>query len=320
REEIDRDFFLRRVCEAWEYRVKLGCTDLCRAVFAEADMLPAFIVDKYGEYLSIQTLSRFMDDRKDMLCDILREVMAPKGIYERNDVQVREKEGLEQKKGFIGEPFNTDVIVNENGLLISVDIANGQKTGYFLDQRENRAALKEYTGDMVLDCFCHTGGFGLHSAMYGAKDVECVDISAQALEAVRRNALLNRMGDIVRTTKDDVFELLRRYVREGRQYDTVILDPPAFCKTKSAVAGAARGYKDINMYGMQLVRKGGFLITCSCSHYMTERLFMKLLRDASIDCRRDCRIMEIRGQCRDHPVPLYDSESSYLKCVILQVN
>jgi len=318
REEIDRDFFVRRIKDAWNYRVKLGCTKLCRVIFAEADMLPAFIVDKYGDYLSIQTLTRFMDDKKAMLCEILNEVIAPKGIYERNDVAIREKEGLPQIKGFLSKPFDTTVTVSENGVKIAVDIANGQKTGYFLDQRENRAALREYTGDTVLDCFCHTGGFGLHAAMFGAKDVECVDISETALESVRRNAALNGF-DAVRTTQADVFDLLRQYARDGKQYDTVILDPPAFCKTKSAVAGAARGYKDINMYGMQLVKRGGFLITCSCSHFMTEKLFMKLIRDASIDCRRECRIMEIRSQCRDHPIPLYDSESAYLKCIVLQV-
>ena len=319
-EEINEDFFRKRLREAWDYRCALGFEDSCRVVFGEADRLPALIVDKFGEYLSVQTLALGIDRRLELLVRLLDELLSPKGIYERNDVPIREKEGLSQRRGFLKGPFDPIVEIRENGARMLVDIENGQKTGYFLDQRENRAAIRPYVKDArVLDTFCHTGGFAVHAGLYGAKSVEAVDISDTALALAKRNASLNGLENVISTVEANVFDLLREYEGRGEQYDTVILDPPAFCKSKSTLPGAWRGYKEINLRGMKLVRPGGFLVTCSCSHYMTQELFLQMLREAASDCRRDVRIVELRTQSRDHPAPLYESESVYLKCVILKV-
>lgn len=319
-EEINREFFRKKIQQAWDYRKKLVDTSSCRVIFGEADFLPALIVDKFGDYLSIQTLSLGIEKYKDMIVELLEEIIEPKGIYERNDVQIREKEGLDQKKGFIKGPFDTNVEIMENEVKMLVDIENGQKTGYFLDQRENRAALKPFVkGARVLDTFTHTGGFALHAAHYGASEVTAVDISEHAIEYVKKNAELNGLQDKIKGVVGNVFDVLKEYQLAEEKFDVVILDPPAFCKTKAAVEGAYRGYKDINLRGMKIVKPGGFLVTCSCSHYMYPGLFMEMLQDAAKDAKRMVRQVEFRTQAKDHPVLYGSDESMYLKCVILQV-
>ncbi len=269
----DKDFYLSALSSANAYRRRLGYDNCYRMVFAEADNLPALIIDKYGDYLVIQCLSLGIDLRKKLICECLVELFHPKGIYERSDVAVRKKEGLAEIKGLLyGEVPDYCEIV-ENGLKMLVDVKNGQKTGYFLDQKENRFAVRKYCAgaDEVLDCFCNSGGFSLNASTVAKKVVAC-DISPLALKNVEDNAKLNGIENIT-TLQGDVFEVLRTFRREKRQFDTVILDPPAFCKTADEVRDAYRGYKDINLTAMKLVKSGGFLITCSCSHYMTMPLF-----------------------------------------------
>ncbi|HYF81963.1 MAG TPA: class I SAM-dependent rRNA methyltransferase [Clostridia bacterium] len=319
-EEINKEFFRKKILQAWEYRKKLVDTSSCRVIFGEADFLPALIVDKFSDYLSIQTLSLGIEKYKDIIIELLEEILEPKGIYERNDVQIREKEGLEQKKGFIKGPFDTTVEIMENEVKMLVDIENGQKTGYFLDQRENRAALRPFVKDArVLDTFTHTGGFALHAAHYGAKEVTAVDISEHAIEYVKRNAAINGLQYKINGVVGNVFDVLKEYQLANEKFDVVILDPPAFCKTKSAVEGAYRGYKDINLRGMKILKPGGFLVTCSCSHYMYPGIFMEMIQDAAMDAHRIVRQVEFRTQAKDHPVLYGSDESMYLKCVILQV-
>ncbi len=319
-EEINKDFFRKRILQAWDYRKKLVDTSSCRVIFGEADFLPALIVDKFADYLSIQTLSLGIEKYRDIIVELLEEIIEPKGIYERNDVQIREKEGLEQKKGFIKGPFDTTVEIMENQVKILVDIENGQKTGYFLDQRENRAALAPFVkGGRVLDTFTHTGGFALHAAHYGAEEVTAVDISPHAIEFVKRNAEINGLQDKIKGVVGNVFDVLKEYQTTEEIFDVVILDPPAFCKNKSAVEGAYRGYKDINLRGMRILKPGGFLVTCSCSHYMYPGLFMEMIQEAARDAHRMVRQVEFRTQAKDHPVLYGSDESMYLKCVILQV-
>ena len=320
REDINREFLAKKIQAAFAYRKKLGLDSAYRAVFAEADYLPALIIDKYGDCFVLQTLALGMDRRKDDIVDILKQLASPRCIYERNDVPLREKEGLAQQKGVLYGEAPGIVTIRENGIKMLVDIENGQKTGYFLDQRENRAAIAPFCRDAdVLDCFCHTGGFAVHAAHYGAKSVEAVDISPLALQYVRENAALNCF-DTIQSKQANVFDLLNDYERDGRRFDTIILDPPAFCKNKAALPGAYRGYKEINLRAMKLVNPGGFLITCSCSHYMTPELFRKMLQEAASDVRRSVRIVEIRYQAKDHPVAVTADESLYLKCMILQIN
>ncbi len=319
-EEINKEFFRKRITDAWNYRKLLVDTGSCRVIFGEADLLPALIVDKFGDYLSIQTLAFGIEKYKDIIVELLQEIIQPKGIYERNDVQIREKEGLEQQKGFLTEEFDTTVEINENGIRLMVDIANGQKTGYFLDQRENRAALAPLVkGGRVLDTFTHTGGFALHAAYYGAEEVTAVDISEHAIEYVNRNAELNGLQHKVKGVVANVFDYLKECQVKNEKFDVVVLDPPAFCKTKAALEGAYRGYKEINLRGMKLVKPGGFLVTCSCSHYMTPTLFEQMLQDAARDAKKVVRLVEYRNQAKDHPMLLGSNESLYLKCYILQV-
>jgi 23S rRNA (cytosine1962-C5)-methyltransferase len=250
----------------------------------------------------------------------LQEIVQPKGIFERNDVQIREKEGLEQKKGFLLGEFDPIVEIMENEIRMLVDIENGQKTGHFLDQRENHAAIKPLVKDArVLDTFTHTGGFALHAAYYGAKEVTAVDISEHAIDYVMRNAELNGLQDKINGVVANVFDYLKECQVKNEKYDVVILDPPAFCKTKSALEGAYRGYKEINLRGMKLVKPGGFLVTCSCSHYMLPSLFEEMLQDAARDAKKIIRQVEFRTQAKDHPILIGSSESLYLKCYILQV-
>ena len=319
-EIVDRDFFVRRIRSAYALRKKLGDWDCCRVVFAEADDLPALIVDKYRDLLSIQVLSLGMDLHKQEIVDALVEVFAPRGIYERSDAEVRKKEGLTPVKGPLYGTFEPRVWVLENGLEMLVDLENGQKTGYFLDQKENRFAIRRYCRDAeVLDCFSNVGGFSLNAAAAGAKRVIALDISEKALNDVRANAEQNGLDGVVETVCGDVFELLRRYKSEGVRFDTIILDPPAFAKTANDVKNAYRGYKDINILGMKLVRPGGFLATASCSHYMTATLFERMLKDAAHESGRRIRVLEQRTQSPDHPALLAADETTYLKFFLLQV-
>lgn len=319
-EDINREFFRKRISDAWEYRKKLMDTNSCRVIFGEADFLPALIVDKFGDYLSIQTLSLGIEKYKDMIVELLDEIIEPKGIYERNDVQIRELEGMEQRKGFLKGSFDTTVEIMENEVKMLVDIENGQKTGYFLDQKENRAALKSLVkGGRVLDTFTHTGGFALHAAYYGASEVTAVDVSEHAIEYVKRNARLNGLEDKINGVVGNVFDVLKEYQVANEKFDVVILDPPAFCKSKSAVKGAYRGYKEINLRGMKILKSGGFLVTCSCSHYMYTDMFMKMLQEAARDAKKVLRQVEFRTQSKDHPILLGSNESLYLKCAVLQV-
>ncbi len=314
----DKDFYLNRIIDANQTRVNLGYDNCYRMVFAEADGLPALIVDKYDDILVCQFLSLGINMRKDLIVECLVRLFAPRGIYERSDVAVRKKEGLEEQTGVLYGEVPDRVIIVENGIKMAVDVKCGQKTGYFLDQKENRYAARRYAKDKtVLDCFCNSGGFSLNCATV-AKDVTAVDISQSALDSVNENASLNGFAN-VHTVCDDVFEALRKYKAENRKFGLVILDPPAFCKSASEVKDAIRGYKDINILGLKLVEKGGYLISSSCSHYMTFPLFEKMLVEAAKESGRIVRTMEIKSQAPDHPSLLCAEETQYLKFFVLQV-
>ena len=316
-ETDDKEFYLKRISDANNYRLKLGYSDNYRVVFGEADNLPALIVDKYGEYLVIQSLSLGIDMRKDLICDCLKEIFNPKGIYERSDVAVRKKEGLaEIKQVLYGEVPDYCPII-ENSVKMLVDVKNGQKTGYFLDQKENRFAARKYCKGEVLDCFCNSGGFSMNAATVADTVYSC-DISELALKNVCDNAQANGFKNI-KTLQGDVFEVLRNFRKEKRQFDTVILDPPAFCKTADEVKDAYRGYKDINLTAMKIVKSGGYLITCSCSHYMSATLFEKMLTEAAKESGRQVRCIEIKSQAPDHPSLLCAEETQYLKFFVLNV-
>lgn len=320
-EEIDREFFVRRISAALEYRRRVvRDTNACRLIFAEADFLPALIVDKFGDYLAVQTLALGIDIHKETIIEILDELINPSGIYERNDVAVRELEGLPLKSGFLKGPFDPVVEINENGLVFLVDLEGGQKTGYFLDQRENRMALGGLArGARVLDCFCHTGTFSVYAAYYGAEEVHGIDIAAPALAVAEKNAHRNGFGEVCRFREGNAFDELRALEKAGEKFDLIILDPPAFTKSKRALEGAVRGYKEINLRAMKLLPPGGFLVTCSCSFHMAEDLFLEVILDAARDAGRQLRLVELRRQAKDHPMLLASAETHYLKCAILQV-
>ena len=293
-------------------------TDCYRCIFAEADDLPALIVDRYGDYLVAEFLSLGMDQRREKIADILEKVCAPKGICLRGDAPVRRKEGLPLENRALRGEIPERILVRENGLVMEVDVLHGQKTGYFLDQKENRLAVRRYCrGARVLDCFCNSGGFSLNAAAV-AREVTAVDISPLALESVRANAARNGFTNI-RTVCADAFEHLRALRAAGEKFGCVILDPPAFCKSAAEVPGAYRGYKDVNLTAMKLVEPGGFLVTCSCSHYMTMPLFEKMLRESARDCGRRAKVLEVRVQAPDHPALLAAEETSYLKAYVLQI-
>lgn len=319
-ENIDYEFLHKRISMAWEYRKKVADPMSCRVIFSESDFLPALVVDKFSDILVVQTTSLGIEKYKAEIVDILNDIIKPRGIYERNDIPVRELEGLVQKKGFLYGEFETNIEMVENGVKFSVDVENGQKTGYFLDQKENRAALNPFVKNAkVLDCFSHTGSFALHAAFYGAKEVTGIDISEHAVEFASKNAQLNNLESICRFEAANTFDRLRDYQDSGETFDTIILDPPAFTKTKSAIEGAMRGYKEINLRAMKILNSGGFLVTCSCSHHIDSELFMDILYNAGIDSRRKIRLIEYRSQAKDHPVLLAAEETEYLKCAILQV-
>ena len=319
-EPVDEAFFRRRVQEAWDYRNQFCDPASCRLIFSESDFLPGLIVDKFGDYLVVQSLCLGIEKWKQSIVRDLAEIVHPKGVWERSDVPVRRLEGLEQTTGLLyGEvPDSIDMV--ENGLRFVVDVKNGQKTGFFLDQKENRAAIAPLCkGARVLDCFCHNGSFSLHAAKYGAKSVLGVDISEEALEVARLNAENNGLSDVVTFEAHNCFDHLRELTDAHEQFDVVILDPPAFTKTRAAVESALRGYKEINLRGMKLVRKGGFLVTCSCSQHVSPEQFRDMINQAARDSKTKLRLVETRTQGHDHPILPASPETQYLKCMILQV-
>lgn len=319
-EPIDGAFIRGRVRRALDYRRRFADLNSCRLIFAESDGLPAVIADKFGDVIVVQILCLGMERFKGDIVDALAQELSPRGIYERNDVPVRELEGLSQQTGLLFGEVPDRVEMQENGVRFLVDVKEGQKTGFFLDQKENRAAIAPFVSGMrVLDCFTHTGSFALHAAHYGAAEVTGVDISEHACACALENARLNGVEDRVRFECANAFDFLRAHQTAKEQYDVVILDPPAFTKTRSAVEGALRGYKEINLRGMKLTRDGGFFITCSCSQHVTPDLFRGMLLEAQKDARVQLRQIEWRTQGRDHPILLASPETQYLKCGIFQV-
>lgn len=319
-EPIDGAFIRGRVRRAVDYRRRFADLGSCRLIFAESDGLPAVIADKFGDVIVVQILCLGMERFKADIVDALVKELSPRGVYERNDVPVRELEGLTQQTGLLFGEVPDRVEMQENGVRFLVDVKEGQKTGFFLDQKENRAAIAPFVPGMrVLDCFTHTGSFALHAARYGAAEVTGVDISEHACACALENARLNGVEDRVRFECANAFDFLRAQQTAKEQYDVVILDPPAFTKTRSAVEGALRGYKEINLRGMKLTRDGGFFVTCSCSQHVTPDLFRGMLMDAQKDAHVQLRQIEWRTQGRDHPILLASPETQYLKCGIFQV-
>ena len=320
-EEINGDFFYNRIQNAWRYRQQLGYEENCRVVFGEADQLPQLIIDKFNDYFVIQTLALGMDVWKTEIVDALRKIFKPKGIYERNDVPVRELEGLPQHKGFLSEPFDTKIKIIENGLSFFVDIQNGQKTGYFLDQQDNRRCIRHIVKNAeVLGAFTYTGTFEIHAAHYGAKSVIGLDISAAAVEQANENARLNNLQDTCRFECQNAFDILKLWGKENRMYDVVMLDPPSFTKTREQVQKAISGYKEINLRGMKLIRPGGFLVTSSCTNLITPSLFLQTIQDAARDAKRKLRQVTFQSQSPDHPIVWDWENTQYLKFLIVQVN
>ncbi len=322
---IDREFFRRRLEAAWDYRKKTVDISSCRIVFGEADLLPGLVIDKYSDVLVIQISALGMEQFKLMAVQVMKEVLLAdgicvRGIFERSDGKYRKQEGLPVVKDFITDPFDTMVPICENGVQMLVDVKNGQKTGYFLDQKYNRLAIQELSKGMtVLDCFTHTGSFALNAAKGGAAHVTAVDASALAISQAQKNAGLNEFEDIIDFRTADVLDLLPELEREGRKYDLVILDPPAFTKSRNSVKHAMKGYRDINIRGMKLVKNGGFLATCSCSSFMTYELFTRMLHQAASSAHRIIRQVQYRTQSPDHPILWSADESYYLKFYILQI-
>ena len=323
--EINEEFLEKRVRAAWEYRKKTVDTGSCRLIFGEADFLPGLVVDKFSDVCVVQSLALGIDRLKPVILEALKNVLAEdgitlRGIYERSDAKVREQEGMERFKGFLTEPFDTEVEITENGVKYLVDIADGQKTGFFLDQKYNRLAVQKLCKDAkVLDCFTHTGSFALNAGIAGASSVLGVDASELATEQARKNAELNGLSDTVKFQCADVFELLPELERTGEQFDVVILDPPAFTKSRNSVKNAVRGYREINIRGLKLVKDGGYLCTCSCSHFMTPELFTETIAQAARDAHVRLRQVEYRTQAADHPILWAANESYYLKFYIFQV-
>jgi 23S rRNA (cytosine1962-C5)-methyltransferase len=317
---INEDFFYRKLEQCWNYRKKLGYLENCRLVFGEADGLPQLIIDKFNDHFVIQTLALGIDVWKPALVAALNRIFQPVGIYERNDVPVRELEGLPQQKGYLSAPFDTKILINENGLKFHVDLENGQKTGYFLDQQDNRRCIQHIVKDAeVLGAFTYTGTFEIHAAHYGARSVLGIDISANAVEQANSNAKLNGLENIVRFEAHNAFDVLKNWGKEGKQYDVVMLDPPAFTKSRETLQKAITGYKEINLRGMKLVRPGGFLVTSSCTNLVNPELFQQIIRMAAKDARRNIRQVTFQTQSGDHPVVWGMENTEYLKFVILQV-
>ena len=322
---IDDAFIEMRVRNAWEYRKNTVDTSSCRVIFGEADFLPGIVIDKFSDVLVVESLALGMDRFKPVILEKLKEVMAEdgisiRGVYERSDAKVRLQEGMERVKGFIGEPFDTKVEIVENGVKYLVDVKDGQKTGFFLDQKYNRLAIQRLCkGKKVLDCFTHTGSFALNAGIAGASSVLGADASELAIAQARENAELNGLSDRVQFVCADVFELLPELEKKGEQFDVVILDPPAFTKSRNSIKNAVKGYREINLRGMKLVRDGGYLATCSCSHFMDPELFAKTIREAAGNVHKRLRQVEYRTQAADHPILWAADSSYYLKFYIFQV-
>ncbi len=313
-EPVDRDFIFRRVREAVDYRRSFADLHSCRMIFAESDRLPALIVDSFGDVLVVQCLALGMERFKQDAVDALVSELHPRGIWERNDVPVRRLEGLDMQTGLLYGEVPDRVEMTENGVRFLVDVKQGQKTGFFLDQKENREAIAPFVKDKkVLDCFSHTGSFALHAAHYGAREVIGVDISEYACAFAEENAKLNHLEDRVRFKAVNAFDLLSEECRQGIKYDVIILDPPAFTKTRSAVDSAKRGYKEINLRAMKMLEPGGYLITCSCSQHVGPQLFREIVQEAAGDARVELRQAEFRTQGRDHPILPAAPETQYLK-------
>lgn len=324
-QEINTEFLRMRVKAAWEYRKRTVDTSSCRLIFGEADFLPGIVIDKFSDVLVVQSLALGIERFKVQIVDLCKEILAKdniliRGVYERSDAKVRTNEGMERIKGFIGDEFDTKVNITENGVKYIVDVKDGQKTGFFLDQKYNRAAIQKLCfGASVLDCFTHTGSFALNAGISGAESVIGVDASELSINQAIENARLNRLEDKVSFICEDVFELLPRLERQGERFDAVILDPPAFTKSRSSVKNAVKGYKEINLRGMKLVKDGGFLVTCSCSHFMTPELFADTIKQAAKNVHKRLRQVEYRTQSADHPILWAADESYYLKFYIFQV-
>ena len=324
-QEVDEAFLYKRVKDAWEYRKKTVDTKSCRLIFGEADFLPGMVVDKFEDVLVVQSLALGIDKLKPLILEQIKKVLSEdgvciRGVYERSDAKVRRQEGMEPYKGFMGEPFDTNVQITENGVKYIVDVKDGQKTGFFLDQKYNRLAIHKLCKDArVLDCFTHTGSFALNAGIAGAKEVTGVDASELAVKQAQENALLNGLQDRVSFICEDVFSLLPRLEEQGEKYDVVILDPPAFTKSRNSIKNAVKGYREINLRAMKLVKDGGFLCTCSCSHFMDYELFTKTVGQAAKNVHKRLRQVEYRTQAPDHPILWAADESYYLKFYIFQV-
>ena len=322
---VNESLLRSRVEDAWNYRKAVTDTGCCRLIFGEADFLPGIVIDKFSDVLVVESLALGIDRLKPLILEAVKDVLARdgiaiRGIYERSDSKIRLKEGMERFKGFIGEPFDPKVEIEENGVRYLVNVADGQKTGFFLDQKYNRAAVARLCpGKKVLDCFTHTGSFALNAGKAGAASVLGVDASDLGIEQARENAVLNHLEDRVQFQCADVFDLLPRLEEQGEQYDVVILDPPAFTKSRSSIKNAVKGYREINLRGMRLVKDGGFLATCSCSHFMDPELFARTIREAAHGAHRRLRQVEFRTQACDHPILWAADESYYLKFYIFQV-
>ena len=320
REDITAAFFHQKIQTAWDYRKHLGYTENCRLVFGEADGLPALIIDKFNDYFVMQTLSYGMEVWKDAIVAALKTIFNPKGIYERNDVPVRELEGLAQQKGFLTNPFPTEIIINENDLQFYVNIETGQKTGYFLDQQDNRRAIKNIVkGADVLGAFTYTGTFEIHAAHYGAKSVFGIDISESAVAQANKNAALNKLDHIVKFEAMNAFDVLKNWGKQGKKYDVVMLDPPAFTKSRNNIDKAITGYKEINLRGMQLIRNGGFLVSSSCTNLVSPELFLETIEMAAHDAKKRIRQVTYQSQSSDHPIIWGMENTHYLKFLIVEV-
>lgn len=324
-QEIDEAFLKMRVKNAWEYRKKVIDTKSCRVIFGEADFLPGLVVDKFSDVLVVQSLALGIDRYKIQIIDLLKEIMAEdgiriRGVYERSDAKVRQQEGMERVKGFIGEAFETKVPIVENGVKYMVDVKDGQKTGFFLDQKENRKAVGALShGFEVLDCFTHTGSFALNAALGGSVHVTGVDASQLAVDQARENAVINGVDSFVDFVCADVFEYLPALEKEGKKFDLVVLDPPAFTKSRNSIKNAVKGYREINIRGLKLVKDGGYLATCSCSHFMDYERFTETIQQAARSAHKRLRQVEFRTQAPDHPILWAADESYYLKFYIFQV-
>ena len=324
-QEIDEAFLKMRVKNAWEYRKTTVDTSSCRIIFGEADFLPGLVIDKYEDVLVVECLALGMEQFKEIIVNFLKEILAEdgikiRGVYERSDANERTKEGLSKVKGFIGDAFDTNVEIVENGVHYMVDVANGQKTGFFLDQKYNRLAMQRICkGKKVLDCFTHMGTFALNAGIAGAADVTGLDISEYAVSQAEANARLNHLENTVHFRQANVLDELPKLAQAGEKYDVVILDPPAFTKSREATKNAIKGYREINMKGLKLVKDGGYLATCSCSHFMTQDLLAKTVKEAAKATHKRLRQVEFRTQAPDHPILWAADESYYLKFYIFQV-